>query len=262
MANERYPEWYADVKSISPNWVSKNFFDFMDLLPEGCKGKNVVSIWWGFWMFEMDAAKAWANVISVDPIYYNKSILEDKIKENIDWLNSKTNRESVELVERLKIKMMKTLRNRWGEKEVQENLKRYDERKAEIDEYIRRRKEQITHLNNWEENQKQYWLVLNSSSWDNIKWIENDSQDLVVMGHTLSHLYKAWHDIKKVLEEWLRILKQWGKLRIIDYFWDARELEEKMNKTQYKECLKANKGSFACCFSKKWIENFIKQEMK
>ena len=40
MNKEIYPESYVDVKSISPNWVTDNFLDFMNLKLEDCKWKN------------------------------------------------------------------------------------------------------------------------------------------------------------------------------------------------------------------------------
>jgi hypothetical protein len=43
-------------------------------------------------------------------------------------------------------------------------LEWYDEKKKEVDEYIRRRKDQIKHLENWKECQELYGMVLNLSS--------------------------------------------------------------------------------------------------
>jgi hypothetical protein len=48
--------------------------------------------------------------------------------------------------------------------EVQDKLKWYDERKEEIDGYIRKRKQQLNHLKNWKSDKEKYGLILNPSS--------------------------------------------------------------------------------------------------
>ena len=84
MNKEVYPEAYVDVKSVNPNWITDNFLDFMDLNAEKLKGKNITSIGWWFWIFEMDMAKNWANVTIVDPMFANKQWIDVKLKENMD----------------------------------------------------------------------------------------------------------------------------------------------------------------------------------
>ena len=44
MNKEVYPELYVDVKNVNPNWITDNFFFFMDLNAEKLKGKNITSI--------------------------------------------------------------------------------------------------------------------------------------------------------------------------------------------------------------------------
>ena len=89
MEKEKYPEWYGDVKSISPNWITENFLDFMDLKLEDCKWKNITSIGWWFGIFEMDMAKNWAKVVVVDPMFANQDWINGKLQENIDWMEEK-----------------------------------------------------------------------------------------------------------------------------------------------------------------------------
>ena len=266
MNKEVYPEWYVDVKSICPNWDTQNFLDFMDLKLEDCKWKNITSIGWGFWIFEMDAAKEWANVTIVDPMFSDKSLLDSKLKENIHWLNKKTNWESSNLVEKLRMEVAETLSSsRYPDKyeEVLDRLRRYDERKLEIDEYIKRRRKQIEHLRNWKENQEKCWLILNPSSWDNIKWIDQNSQDFVVIAHTLSHIYnKSSWDIIDFFKQWHKVLKSDWKFWIIDYLWDISDLEGILKKTELKKYYKVNRGSFVCCFDKKWLGKFLENELK
>ncbi len=265
MNNEKYPEWYVYVKSICPNRNTADFLKFMDLKLEDCKWKNITSIGWWFWIFEMDAAEAWAKVTAVDPIFSNKSSLDWKLQENIHWLNKKTNWESSNLVERLRGEVAETLANsRYPDKyaEVQDRLKRYDERKEEINGYIQKRKEQIQHLKNRKVNQEKNWLILNPSSWDNVIWIDANSQDMVIIAHTLWHIYnKSTWNIKDFLQQWYKILKPDWKLWIIDYVWDIRNLEKVLEKTDLKRYYKVNKWSFVCCFDKKWLDKLLQEDI-
>lgn len=263
MSIETYPEWYVDVKNLSPNRVTRNFLEFMNLKLEDCKGKNIRSIWWGFWIFEMDAAKAWARVTAVDPLFSNDDLIEWKIKENIDWLKEKKEKENTELCRDIRMGIMKALSEVEDENErlkLEERLKRHVDRQHEIDDYINRRAELLEHLENRGQNQKQYWLILNPSSWDNIRWIDDSSQDMVIIWHTLSHIYNSAWNIKKFLEEWRRILENKWKLWLIDYCWTNSELEDKLKKTEYKQYYKEIKGSFVCCFDKEWLSKFLQKD--
>ena len=149
MEKEKYPEWYVDVKSISPNRITENFLDFMNLKLEDCKGKNITSIGWGFWIFEMDMAKEWAKVVAVDPMFANQEWIEAKLQENMDWMQEKSRWKNEGKFEKMKAEIIDVLAESKDEKEIaeaQENLQRYNERQAEIEEYIRRRKILMNHL--------------------------------------------------------------------------------------------------------------------
>ena len=266
MEREKYPEWYVDVKSISPNWITDNFLDFMDLNAEKLKGKNITSIGWWFWIFEMDMAKNWANVTIVDPMFANKQWIDVKLKENMDWMKEKSRWKNEGKFEKMKSEIIDVLAESKDEKEIaeaQENLQRYNERQAEIEEYLRRRKILMEHLKNWKENQIKYWLILNSSSWDDIKWVDNGSQDIVLIAHTLSHIYnKSDWDIVNFLSEASKILKSDWKFYIIDYIRDIPEVEKILEKTKLKNYYKVNKWSFVCCFDKEWLDKFLENEMR
>ena len=266
MEREKYPEWYVDVKSISPNWITDNFLDFMNLKLEDCKWKNITSIGWGFWIFEMDMAKNWANVTIVDPMFANKQWIDVKLKENMDWMKEKSRWKNEGKFEKMKSEIIDVLAESKDEKEIaeaQENLQRYNERQAEIEEYLRRRKILMEHLKNWKENQIKYWLLLNSSSWDDIKWIDVNSQDIVLIAHTLSHIYnKSDCDIVNFLSEASKILKSDWKFYIIDYIRDIPEVEKILEKTKLKNYYKVNKWSFVCCFDKEWLDGFLDKELK
>jgi hypothetical protein len=121
----------------------------------------------------------------------------------------------------------------------------------------------MNHLKNWKENQKKYGLILNPSSWDKIEWIDKNSQDFVVIAHTLSHIYnKSDWDIIEFLSEASKILKSEWKLYVIDYLWDIPDLEKILKNTKLKEYYKENRWSFACCFNKKWLSKFLENELK
>jgi hypothetical protein len=130
-------------------------------------------------------------------------------------------------------------------------------------EYTRRRELLLDHLENWKINSEKYWLILNTSSGDNIKWVENNSQDFIIIWHTLWHIYnKSSLNVIDFLSESLRLLKSGWKLYIIDYVWDIRELEEFLKRTKLKEYYRVNKWSFVCCFDKKWLSEFLEKELK
>lgn len=266
MNKEVYPEWYVDVKSICPNWDTQNFLDFMNLKLEDCKWKNITSIGWGFWIFEMDVAKAWANVTIVDPMFADKDGIDLRLKKNLEWMKSKTKWKMESKFWEMKKELVKALSESKTQKEmgeIRDKLQWYNESQAEVEKYLSRRKILINHLKNWKENQEKYWLILNPSSWDNIQWIDRNSQDFVVIAHTLWHIYrKSFGDLGDFLREAFKLLNSDWKLYIIDYVWDIPELEKMLEKTELKEYYKVNKGSFVCCFDKKWLGKFLDNELK
>ena len=102
---------------------------------------------------------------------------------------------------------------------------------------------------------------MNSSSGDKIEWIDVGSQDIVIIAHTLSHVYnKTSCDIVDFLYESLKILKPGWKLYIIDYVGDMDVVENVLEKTDSKMYYKVNKWSFVCCFDKNWLLRFIENE--
>lgn len=257
---------YVDVKSICPNWVTDNFLAFMNLRLEDCKWKNITSIGWWFWIFEMDSAKNGAKVTVVDPMFMDDNTVNVKLKENIDWMENKMRRisNSFEL-EKYKNEIKEALKKCKNEEKwkYEEKLDCYTKHLEEREIYIDRRKIILKHLKNWQENQKKYWLVLNPSIWNHIEWIDSDSQDIVLIAHTLSHIYnKSSWNIRDFIEQWYKILKTDWKLWIIDYVWNIKFLNEILQSTKLKIYYKVNKWSFVCCFDKEWLDKFLKYELK
>ncbi len=266
MDMEKYPEWYVDVKNICPNWITENFLDFMDLKLVDLKGKNITSIGWWFGIFEMDMAKEWSKVIAVDPMFANQDWIDSKLQKNIEWIKRKIRWKFEDRIEWMKKEISKVISQSKDEKEKMEankTLQWYNDRQSDMNEYLRRRKILLNHLNNWKENQVKYGLILNPSSWDNINWIEKNSQDVVIIGHTLWHIYnKSFWDIGDFLKESLKLLKSEWKLYIIDYVWDIKELERMLEKTDKKIYYKLNRWSFVCCFDSNWLAEFLEKELK
>ena len=266
MNKENYSESYVNVKSICPNWITDNFLDFMDLNLEDLKDKNITSIGWWFWIFEMDAAKNWAKVIIVDPIFRDKNVIHSKLQENIDWMESKIKRKQNNSLEEARNEILKTFTESEDPQEIlksQQRLNWYNERKIERDEYLHRHEILVDHLKDWEENQKKYWLILNPSSGEKIEGIGAESQDIVIIAHTLWHIYnKSSLDILDFLSEALKLLKPEWKLYIIDYVGDILEIDKVLEKTDCKMYYKVNKWSFVCCFDKNWLSKFLEKEWR
>lgn len=266
MNNEIYPNSYVDVKSICPNWITDNFLDFMELKSEDLKDKNITSIWGWFWIFEMDAAKHGAKVTIVDPMFMDNNAVNLKLKENIEWMKGKIKRKCNDTFEWIKKNIIEILEESKTEKErleCMEKLDWYNERQEERKEYVRRREILLEHLNNWQENQKKYWLILNTSSWDHIEWIDDNSQDIIIIAHTLWHIYnKSSLDIVDFLSESLKLLKPKWRLYIIDYTWDIGDIDKVLEKTDCKIYYNVNKWSFVCCFDKDWLSKFLKRELR
>ena len=72
-------------------------------------------------------------------------------------------------------------------------------------------------------------------------WVDGSSQDMVIIWHTLSHIYSKWlWNIEEFLKEWLRILKDDGRLWIIDYTWENNKFEDALENTGLKKYFKVN----------------------
>ena len=87
MINEVLPDSYnPDTKNINPYMTTEDFLELIYLNLEDFKGKNVTSIGWWFWIFEVDLAEAGANVTIVDPVFSSAELIEEKLQDNINWL--------------------------------------------------------------------------------------------------------------------------------------------------------------------------------
>ena len=251
METINYPDWYVEVKNICPNRLTEDFLDFMETSLEDCKWKNITSIGGWFWIFEMDVAKNWWNVIVVDPVFSDKQHVHNKINENIGRLKGKLETSS---------RLFATLYDK------QKNPTKWQLEKRKKAEWYRKTQETLLYnLEEREKNQIKYNLSLNASSGDNIQWIKNESQDIVMINHTLNHITSKIENrstiVKSMLSESLRIMKKNWKFWIVDYggsiwwLWEMETWLKESNKIWWKtKC-----WSFSSWFSKKWLEMFIKQ---
>ena len=278
MGTMNYPEWYVEVKNICPNRVTEDFLDFMETTLEDCKWKNITSIWWGFGIFEMDASKAWANITIVDPIFADPHNIPAKIQENYNRLSekkwvcaamkltehlSKTIDEVSKQLEDLLIHSPTSDILQHDIDKLKYDLCRRIERRNELIKRQRNLQTQLTHLLSRENNYKNSNITLNPSVWNHITNIWEWSQNLVLINHTLSHIYKkhSLEDIKQTLLEWQRLLYDDWKLWIIDYKQDMEPIEKELqhkNPSRYK----TNYWSFAYRFDKKSLTEFIDQYFK
>lgn len=239
MINEVLPDSYnPDTKNINPYMTTEDFLELIYLNLEDFKGKNVTSIGWWFWIFEVDLAEAGANVTIVDPVFSSAELIEEKLQDNINWL--------------------KGLIEPWDEyrEQIKETFLGNVGVKAKDSKLDSKRKELITHLEKWKENKEKYGLVLNPSSGDKIEWIEENSQDFVLIWHTLSRI-KEQKTVINILRELLKLLKPGWEVYIIDYEWKIDWLMEKLRGYSFHEFDVHTNWSTVCVFKKKGLDDFL-----
>ena len=95
----------------------------------------------------------------VDPMFSDQSSLDSKLQENYDWMKQKSRRKNENKFGKMRAEIIQTLSESKDEKEIaeaREELERYNERQLEIEEYVRRRKMLLKHLENRKDNQEKY----------------------------------------------------------------------------------------------------------
>lgn len=236
MEQHEQPNNHGPIIYIRPDYTTKDYLELIWLDISDFEGKNVVSIWWWFWMLEMYLATNWTNVQIVDPIYKNKEEIQNKLEEHLRTF-----------------------------KYIAEIRKQYIEQtKQKLTKCLSDTQEQIEHLikfyNKYINNDLPHTLKLNSSSWEDIKWIESNSQDYIFINNVLFHCPEK---INNFLSEADKILKPWGTIFIIDYKDYLEDIQKyfKDNKT-YNAIDKNSRRFWAFCWSiKKWeykqVETFL-----
>jgi hypothetical protein len=92
-------------------------------------------------------------------MFADQNSLDSKLQENYDWMKEKSRWKNENKFVKMRAELVQTLSESKDEKEIAETrkeLERYDERQLEIEEYLRRRKILLKHLENWKENQQKY----------------------------------------------------------------------------------------------------------
>lgn len=275
MESITYPDWYIEVKNICPNRTTEDFLDFMGITLTDCKWKNITSIWWWFGIFEMDACKAWSNITIVDPLFTDTKNISLKIQENYNRLNkvklacttTKSAEHMSKTINEISQQLKELLLNRSSSEvsqsqinKLKSDLQRRIKRKDELEKRTKKLQTLLDHLLSRENNYKANNLILNSSAWNHITGIWEWTQDLVLINHTLSHIYKNFslEDIKQTLSEWYKLLYDNWKLWIIDYKQDMQPIEtwlQDKNASRYK----TNYWSFSYRFDKQSLKEFINE---
>lgn len=238
---ENQPE-FADIKSISPNLITQDYLWLMWLDFPDFEWKKVASIWWWFWIMEMDLAKKWNDVEVIDPIYWSPELRERKRKETHEWLKQSYERrheknnilqESLERLEKELIKIRAQLSQVFDndrlntqqcyelydnltikEQELQKKLKETKELKERRDQLFNNKPILIQWLEEWNSDIPNH-IKLNPSYWENIEGIEHGSKDIIFINHIL-HCFP--NKLKVFLEQADKILKEDGKIYIVDYY--------------------------------------------
>lgn len=234
---------FADIKSISPNLITSDYLNLMWLDFSDFEWKKVASIWWWFWILEIDLAKKWnVNVEVIDPIYWSSELRERKRKETHEWLKQSYERrheknnilqESLERLEKELIKIRAQLSQVFDNDRLntQQCYELYDnlsikeqelQEKLEETQKLKERRDQLFSnkpiLIQWLEERNSKIpgnIKLNPSYWENIEGIETGSKDIIFINHIL-HCFP--NKLKQFLEQADKILSENGKIYIVDYY--------------------------------------------
>lgn len=229
---------FADVKNISPNLITQDYLNLMWLNISDLEWKSIASIWWWFWILEMDLAKKWNNVEVIDPIYWDLALRQRKRNETYDrlkWAYEKkyfwenTISDTQYQIQKIQQAISQVFDNE--QLNTQQCYQMYDELKIkeqELQEKLnnakktQKRRERLFNnkvylIQNLEDRSKELPqnITLNPSYWENIQNIEVDSKDIIFINHIL-HCFP--NKIKQFLEQADKILSENGKIYIVDYY--------------------------------------------
>lgn len=212
----------ANIGSINPNLTTQDFLNLMWMDISDFKWKKVASIWGWFWILEMDLAKTWkTNVEIVDPLFSDPSETKKVVKDTYKRF-SKLQQESMASYEYfnswIKNDLFNDLNNSTPEKEI---FEKRDHIRVNL---------WFWHSAFWldDENFKlPNTLKLNPSYWENIQWIEPNSQDFIFINHLL---YSFPYKLNKFLSQADKILKPWWTIFIVDYNNSLPQLQEYFKK--------------------------------
>lgn len=166
------------------------WFEFdQDLICDDFLWKNILDIWWGFsWVATLLNNCAW-KIIVVDPIFSDKDI-NSILQENID--------SQQEII---------SLRREYYHKDKTNRKVLSDIAEASL---------VLDEIKWWEQYSVENFpnVERNSSFWENMIWIENDSQDFIFLNYVISKDSVSPIDL---INEIKRVKKQNWVLIICDY---------------------------------------------
>ena len=224
---------FIDTKNISPNLDSDDYLKLMNLNFSDFEWKKVASIWWWFWILEMDLATRWTEVEIIDPIYSNEKLIQKKWQETYDWvyqsyINSLRHKNSFleNWIDDMKKRIWQLLKdgknNSYELSKIEEELAEKLQLKERKDKLLKNKLLIKQNMERWKEK-KSNNLKLNPSSWENIKGIESNSKDFVFINHILNYLPDK---ISTFLKQADKILKDWWTIFIVDYTDEVPNLQK------------------------------------
>ena len=181
-------------------WLDTKYFEW----------KKVLDIWWWFGWMPFILEKYVNHYIVCDPCLAaeikNASIERALVsQEFIIAFNQWALNERTKELEKLELNKMM-----WSP-EYKETIKLVNF----SSEFLEKKKSVLNYINMWNEfNQKQHEnIILNDSRWEDIQWIENNSQDIVLICHILD---KDYVNYNWILAEASRILTPDWEILVVE----------------------------------------------
>lgn len=159
--------------------------------------KNVLDIWGGFWWVAPNLSFSASEIIVADPSFRQENISE-MLEKEVKWQNE---------VIRLRTNFFVKNPNKLN---VKEDIEEAENVLQDLTWWQREyTKERYPHIRR------------NISYWENLMWIDDNSQDYVFLNYVLS---KETVEFEKVINEVKRVLKKGWKLIVSDYHMEDKVL--------------------------------------
>ncbi len=230
---------------IAPMLSTKSMFEMIWLDKNSLKAKKITDIWWWFTALPFELQGIVSSLEIVDPCFgWNTERLIDKDIEYLEKNLQSTN-ESIKVKENSIKELTKILNHH-----LYDNTPNWQSRYLKLDKQIKETQillekikknisikiQVIDELKMWKERIKQWKLIkndlwfqntnLNGSVWEDIKWVADNSQDIVFINHLLT---KPNVNPYLILSEASRITKRWWEIIVVNDITDWRELFENCN---------------------------------
>jgi len=217
---------------IAPMLSTKALFDMIWLDKNSLKDKNITDIWWWFTSLPFELQDIVNSLEIIDPCF--SWDIERLIEADIVTLekNLQTNKTYIEEKEKYILKLNKELDNyiddfttrgqsiyRDLDREINEIKKNIEKSrkslsiKLQVIDELKMWKELIKKRKSQSNNFGFQNINFNSSVWENIKWINDDTQDLVFINHLLS---KPNVNPYLILSEASRIVKSGWEIIVVN----------------------------------------------